>query len=175
MKSHSIKPPIILKTLLDVIFWFTLVGLLIRIAFTGLYYFSVLPVDLRVNGNEINEFNTALVIGLVFKIFITALFIYIIYLLRKVVRSFFNRKLFTALQISGLRLIGQMILISTLAEMAVNVFLKLSFQEKNGAGDEMIDSFHSLWFLLAIGLFFILLSRSFSYARQLQLENELTV
>ena len=175
MTKPPVKPPILLKTLLDVIFWFTLIGLIIRVAFTGLYYLEFVPIDLRVNGNEITEFNTPLAIGLFLKIAITAIFIYIIHLLRKVVRSFNKRKLFTSLQISGLRLIGQLILVATLGEMAVNVFLKLKFQETNRAGDEIIDSFHSLWFLLAIGLFFILLSRSFNYASRLQQENDLTV
>lgn len=171
----SVKPPIFLKTLLDLIFWYTLLGLIIRAIFTGLYYFDNVPINLRVNGIEITEFNIPLAIGLFLKIVITAIFIYIIYLLQMVVRSFNKRKLFTSLQISGLRLIGQLILVATLLEMAVNVFLKLLFQETTRAGDEIMDSFHPLWFLLAIGLFFILLSRSFSYASGLQRENDLTV
>ncbi len=175
MKNHSVKPPILLKTLLDVIFWFTLIGLFIRVIFTILYYFSAVPVNLSVNGHEITEFNTHLVIGLFFKVLISGLFIYIIFLLRKVVRSFFKRKLFTPLQISGLKLIGQLIVITTLAELAVNFVLRRMFEQNHKGGEDMIDSFHSPWFLLAVGLFFILLSRSFEYAQSLQQENELTV
>lgn len=174
MKS-TIKPPILLKTILDILFWVTLVGLIGKIFFTVFYFFSDIPSDIRINDYEVTAFSPALISGILVKIIISGIFIYIIYLLRKIVRSFFKRKLFTPLQISGLNLIGQLIIIATLSEVALDFFLKLSVESRASVGLNFNASFSSFWFTLALGLFLILLSKSFRYARRLQEENELTV
>ncbi|UJH89957.1 DUF2975 domain-containing protein [Antarcticibacterium sp. 1MA-6-2] len=173
----SIQPPILLKTILDIFFWLTLLGLIFKTIFTFFYWFTDIdiPVMVTINDLEVNEFSLSLGIGILFKMIISAVFIYIIYLLRKVVRSFFKRKVFTPLQIAGLKLIGQLIIITALAEVGLNFFLRLVLEQRASVGLRFETSFDSLWFSLALGLFFILLSKSFSYARSVQEENELTV
>lgn len=106
---------------------------------------------------------------------VSAIFIYIVYVLRKVVRSFFKRKLFVPIQISGLKIIGNLIIIATITEVAIDFLLRLFLEQKTNIGIDLKPSFNSLWFTLALGLFFILLSKSFGYAKGLQEENELTV
>lgn len=175
MNPSIVKPPVLLKTLLDIIFWLTLLSLIFRIIFTGFYFFTDIPVHLNMNNYEITDFNSAFAVGLFLKLLISAAFIYAIYIMRKVVRSFFKRKLFTPLQIGGLRLIGQLLIFTVLTEIVLEIFLRIMFETKLKVGGEFDSSFHSLWFILAIGLFFILLSKAFSYARRLQQENELTV
>lgn len=176
MKSkHSIKPPILLKTILDITFWILIFGLIGGIVITAFYYFRELPSDLSINGIEITEFTTPIVLGIFCKIIISALVIYVVYLLRKVVGSFYKKKLFTPLQITGLKLIGQLIIVTTIADLVLD-FLLGSFIERKGRISVEIDaSFNSFWFTVALGLFFILLSGAFKYAAGIQKENELTV
>lgn len=175
MKTSDIKPPILLKTILDILF------LLLIFAYSGMILYLIfqtltdLPLDLTINGNEITEFSPSIIFILTIKILISAIFIYIIFLLRKVVRSFFKRKLFTPLQITSLNLIGQLTIIFSLAEVLIDFFLSLALDNRARIGISVENSFDSIWFTLALGLFFILLSKSFRYAKSLQEENDLTV
>lgn len=174
MTPSEIKPPILLKTILDILFFLLIVsysGMILYLIFQTL---TDLPLDLTVNGNEITELSPAIILILAIKILISAIFIYIIYLLRKVVRSFFKRKLFTLLQITSLNLIGQLIIIFSLTEVLIDFFLDIILN-KARIGISVENSFDSMWFTLALGLFLILLSKSFRYAKSLQEENELTV
>lgn len=175
MKISPVKPPILLKTLLDILFWFSLIGLILQIIFTGLYFFSDIPFNISLNEYEITEFDLPVAIGISLKILISGMFIYVIYLFRKLVRSFFKKKLFTPLQISGLNLIGKLIVFIALAEIALDFLIQILFDKKASVGIELDASFNSIWFTLAVGLFFILLSKAFTYAGHLQQENELTV
>ncbi|MCM4160537.1 DUF2975 domain-containing protein [Antarcticibacterium flavum] len=175
MKSSVLKPPVLLKTLLDVIFWFTLIGLIFRLLFTVFYFFTDIPVNLTIHHYQITEFNFAFAVGIFLKLLISTLFIYAVYIMRKVVRSFFKRKLFTPLQISGLKLIGQLLIFTVLFEIILEFTLPIVFEREIKAGGAFDSSFNSVWFILAIGLFFLLLSKAFSYARSLQQENDLTV
>lgn len=46
-RKHSIKPPVLLKTILDILFWILVIGLAGRILITVLFYFTDVPVDLK--------------------------------------------------------------------------------------------------------------------------------
>ena len=178
MRSHNtIQPPILLKTILDILYIILIISIIssLILFILTLTLSEKIPFSVKINEYEINEFSMGIILGMSLKFIISGLFIYIIYLLRKVVRSFFKRKLFTLLQISGLKLIGQLLIIGSLAEMVLDFVMKLSIENKASVGVNIDSSFDSLWFMLALGLFFILLSKSFSYAGKLQDENELTV
>lgn len=175
MKPSQIKPPILLKTILDILFFLLIVTYSGMILYLLLQTRTDIPLDLSINGNEITELSPAIIFILAIKILISGIFIYIIYLLRKVVRSFFKRKLFTPLQIMSLNRIGQLIIIFSLTEVIIDFFLSLTLNNKARIGVSVENSFDSIWFTLALGLFFILLSKSFRYAKSLQEENDLTV
>lgn len=172
MKSE-IKPPIILKTLLDILFWVLIFIFISAIPLTIIAYLNGDPINVK--DYEIEKFTFWIGTGLVLSIINSGIFIYIVYLLRKVVRSFFKRKLFTPLQIAGLNLIGKLIIFTSISEIVINMLLAFSIQGKARVGISFENSFDSLWFTLALGLFFILLSQSFRHAKNLQEENDLTV
>ncbi|MFO8146631.1 MAG: DUF2975 domain-containing protein [Gillisia sp.] len=178
MKSNnSIKPPILLKTILDILYILLIISIIssLILFILSLMFSEKIPFSVKINEYEIEEFSNAIILGISLEFIISGIFIYIIYILRKVVRSFFKRKLFTPLQISGLKLIGQLIIIGGLAEMVLAFVMKLIIENKATVGINIDSSFDSLWFQLALGLFFILLSKSFSFAGKLQDENDLTV
>lgn len=170
---ESIKPPIILKTILDVIFWFLIVSFIFGTPVTVIAFFQDVPV--KINNHTVEEFSAGIITAIVLSFLNSAVFIYIVYLFRKVVRNFFKRKLFTTVQISGLKLIGQLIIFTSLAEMAIDFLTMIFIENQPRVGITIESSFDSLWFTLSLGLFFILLSKSFSYAGKLQEENDLTV
>ncbi|GAB2761151.1 hypothetical protein GCM10010465_01880 [Actinomadura fibrosa] len=116
------------------------------------------------------------VISLVIAQFIVSgLLVYTVYLLRKLVRNFFKGKLFTLYQIASLKLIGQLIILVILLQGVLDFLGGIFLSEKVRMGIQMDLSFGSLWFILAIGLFFIYLSKIFDNARRIKEENELTV
>lgn len=170
---ESIKPPIILKTILDILFWVLIISYFFGLPVTVIALFQNLPVV--INNYTVEEFSAGIIAGIVLSFINSAIFIYIVYLFRKVVRNFFKRKLFTPIQISGLKLIGQLIIFTSLAEMAIDFLMLLFIQNRARVGVTIESSFDSLWFTLALGLFFILLSKSFKYAGKLQEESDLTV
>lgn len=169
----SIKPPIILKTILDILFWVLIISYVFGLPVIILALFQDVPVE--INNYNVEEFSAGIIAAIVLSFLNSAVFIYIVYLFRKVVRNFFKRKLFTQIQISGLKLIGQLIIFTSLAEMAIDLLTLLFIKNKARPGVTIESSFDSLWFTLALGLFFILLSKSFSYAGKLQEESDLTV
>lgn len=74
-----------------------------------------------------------------------------------------------------MKLIGQLIIFISIAEVLINFSVSVILQNRVEFSFPLGISFSSLWFTIALGLFFILLSQSFSYAKKLQEENDLTV
>ena len=106
---------------------------------------------------------------------VDGLFIYTIYVLSKLIRDFCSGKLFTRFQIASLKIIGQLIILITIFQGIVNFATPLIIKGEGRIGIEIGFSFGSFWFILAIGLFFIFLSKAFENAKKLKEENELTV
>lgn len=170
------KQPILLKTILDIAFIMLVFGFLSGLGLAIYYIFAGdVSLPLTINEMEINKITPAVKVLLVTEFLISALFLYTIYLLRKLVRDFFRNKLFTRLQISLLNLIGQLIILITLAQVATNFIGGIFVEDEVSIGIKLSSDFGSFWFALAIGLFFIYLSRLFEQARKLKEENELTV
>lgn len=170
------KPPILLKTILDICFFLLLItfgSALIITALTAAFGNEFIPIEL--NGGVISEFSPVALIVILAELVIGGLSVYTVYILRKFVRSFFKEKIFTRYQIASLNLIGQLIVIITLGHGLIDLLALIFFESKIRVGIEVDLSFTSFWFILAIGLFFIYLSRIFENARLLKEENELTV
>lgn len=156
MKSHiSIQPPILLKTILDILYILLIISIIssLILFILSVIFVEKIPFSVKINEYEIEEFSTGIIFGISLEFIISGIFIYIIYILRKVVRSFFKQKLFTTLQISGLKLIGQLIIIARLAETVLTFVMKLILENKAAVGINIDSSFDSLWFTLALGLF----------------------
>ena len=170
------KPPILLKTILDICFYFFAVSIISASFFliSGIYYgISLIP--LYINGKEITDFTNITVGLLIFQFLIALLILYTIYLLRKLIRNFFKGKLFTTFQITSLNLIGQLIIVAILAQAVLEFIGRLFLQKKASLGIEFDLEYGSFWFVLSIGLFFIFLSKVFQNAKDIKDENELTV
>lgn len=170
------KPPIILKTILDICLFFSAISLITSISFFILELYSGEDfTEISVNGIEITELSTSIIILILGEFLVAALFIYTIYILRKLIRNFFKGKLFTVYQIASLKLIGYLIILSTLCQGIINFLAPILLTQRAEFRVELDLKFGSFWFILAIGLFFTFLSKVFENAKNLKEENELTV
>lgn len=170
------KPPILLKTILDIAFYFFAISIVGAMFFliAGIYNGTTL-IPLYINGKEVTDF-TSFTVGLLISQFLIAvLILYTIYLLRKLIRNFFTGKLFTKFQIASLKLIGKLIIVAILAQALLEFIGRLYLQKKASLGIEFDLEYGSFWFVLSIGLFFIFLSKVLQNAKKLKEENELTV
>lgn len=95
----------------------------------------------------------------------------IVYLMLKIIRSFEKGNLFTNYQIAGFNLIGQLIIWLTILQSAAEFILSLVFKSRI----EFKLEVSGFWLLIALGAFFIVLSKVFLQAKKLKEENELTI
>jgi hypothetical protein len=170
------KPPLFLKRVLDICLLFILFTLLISIAASIVNAVSqedLIPVSL--NGEKIEIYTTPVAIVIFLGVLKSCLFIFIICVLRKLIKSFFKDTLFTRFQINALNLTGQLIILATIVTPILNFISTMILKSKARMSLDIELSMNSLWFTLAIGLFFILLSKVFQQAKNIKEENELTV
>jgi hypothetical protein len=170
------KQPILLKTILDICF------ILLAFTFLSAVILFILTLSLgerfhfiSINGVILTEFTPYNIILISAELVIGGLVLYTVYILRKLVRNFLKGKLYTTLQITALNLVGQLIILITLAQGVIEFFGKIVIDSRVGIDFGMKLSFGSFWFILAIGLFFIYLSKIFQNAKNLKEDNELTV
>ncbi|MFO7720593.1 MAG: hypothetical protein R6W85_09170, partial [Gillisia sp.] len=86
--TNSIKPPILLKTILDILYILLIISIIssLILFILPLVFSEKIPFSVKINEYEIDEFSMGIIFGMSLKLIISGIFIYIIYLLRKVVR-----------------------------------------------------------------------------------------
>jgi len=97
-------------------------------------------------------------------------FIYILYLFKNLMQDLITGPLFTNLQITSFKLIGQLIIFITILNELFRFVYKVIFNKRI----EINFDHFNLWFVI-FGLFLIFLSTIFNQARIIKEENELTV
>lgn len=170
------KQPVLLKTILDICFILlalTFFSALVIFIITLSHGESFYPIT--INGNILTEITPPTIFLISAELVIGGLILYTVYILRKLIRNFLKGKLYTSFQITTLNLVGQLIILITLAKGFIDFLGKILFESRVGVDLGMELSFGSFWFILAIGLFFIYLSKIFRNAKDLKEENELTV
>ncbi len=95
----------------------------------------------------------------------------IVLLMLKIVHSFEKGSLFTKYQIAGFNLVGQLIIWLTILQSLAEFILKMIFKSRI----EFKFEVSGFWLFIALGAFFIVLSKVFQKAKMLKEENELTV
>lgn len=173
MAVNSLKPPRLLKTILDFLFVMLIISVAIWTAVGIIYYF--LPKDLvpiRFNDEKLGGIHGIIlsILGLLGQL----LFIYIILKFKSLVRLFFKGEIYTYSQVKNLRKMGSAILIYALID-PIPFFIYKHFLESNPRTVDYGFGFDSFLFIIALGLFFIFLSRTFENAGKLKAENDLTI
>ena len=169
------KPPLLLKSVLDFCFICLVFIYSVTLISGILMIFTDPEIPFEINGRAVEELTPATIVFLIGSLLISGVFVYVVFLLRKLVRSFFKNEFFTRLQISLFNLIGQLIIISSVAETLLDFLANLILENELKVELNFGNSYDSFFFKLAIGLFFIYLAKLFDNARKLREESELTV
>ncbi|WP_373058544.1 DUF2975 domain-containing protein [Zunongwangia sp. H14] len=170
------KPPFLLKTILDIAFILLILSFFGTSVVVFFYIFTNEPViPIFINETEIPRATSAVKLLLVAEILGSALFLYTVFLIKKLIREFFRNKLFTRIQISLLNLVGQLIIFTTIVQGTIQFFEKIVMQQRLSFSIITEFSFGSLWFIIAVGLFFMYLARLFQQAKFIKEEHDLTV
>ncbi|SRR5690554_6470239 len=101
------------------------------------------------------------------------LFVYAIYLFKKTVNLFINKKIFDDTAIKNLSVIGRIFIIVTLITKTIEFTANLITERKTEI--VLSSGFDSFLFTIAIGLFFIIMSEVFKMVKNLKEENKLTI
>lgn len=165
----------ILKTVLDFFWWSALLFLTGLILFLPFYLFnSEMDVAVKIKGQEIASqtiFSKAIVFVNVVS---SLLFLYSIYLLRKVVILFQRREIFNDEVVRLFNLIGKLIVASSIISSFSIFFYNMI--ERNHLGLSLdFGSYDSFLISVSLGLFFMVISEIFKIAKTMKEENELTV
>lgn len=170
------RPPIILKTILDILFLFVIFGTVIFIILVGIFMMnSEGSIPFRVNDNLIASLNAEAYTVLAFVLVSRIIFIYTVYKFKYLVRLFFKGKFLNVEQVKLTKIIGQLIIVVALLDTVPGVIYQTFFEQSPRQENYGLASVDSFWFIIAIGLFFMFLSKIFENARIMKEENELTI
>lgn len=164
----------LLKTILD-IFWVLLILSVIGIFVLSIAYLTtndISPIIVKSTVIEkVDVYSKALI---VFQTMALFLFAMSIYYLRKLVSSFYKMQIFTDAVILYFKRVGQ-----TLIGYAVisngSIFVYNVVERTNSAINFSVGSYDSFLVIIALGLFFIVLSKVFTISKNIKNENDLTI
>lgn len=165
----------ILKAILDLFWFFTLIGAIGVVVFLPFYLFGfVVDIPIKIKGQEIATNDVFSKIIVFINVVSGLLFLYSIYLLRKVVSLFQKREIFNEELVKLFNLIGQLVIATSLISN-ISLFI-YKFVEKDSADLNLdLGSYDSFLISISLGLFFIVISAIFKIATRMKEENELTI
>lgn len=165
----------ILKTILDLFWVFSLIAVVGIVIFLPFYLFSSdMDITVKIKGQEIPNQNAFTKIIVFINVVSALIFLYSIYLLRKVVGLFQKREIFKNEVVKLFNLIGKLIVISSIISN-VSVFI-YNMIERNHLGLSLdFGSYDSFLISVSIGLFFMVISEVFKIAMNIKEESELII
>ncbi len=165
----------ILKSILDLFWFFSIIGVLTIIVFLPFYLFdSDIDIPIRIKGQEIVSKTLFSKIIVFANVVSGILFVYSVYLLRKVVSLFQKREIFNDQVVHLFNLIGKLVISSSLISN-VSLFI-YKFIVKDHANLSIdLGGYDSFLISVSLGLFFMVISVIFKIAINMKEENELTI
>ena len=171
---HS-KPPAALKAILEIMFILLIVGLVAGVLTTiYLLLFESESISFNILEFTIDNLTPSTVSLIAFQAILKVLFAYLIYLFRNLIREFSTDEIYSQSQVDIFRKIGRLIIGLSIGKTLLKFLAGVVLEDsaKVGIQIEFLDSF---WFTLALGFFFVYLSKIFKNAKSLREENDLTV
>lgn len=164
----------VLKMLLDVFYFFSLLGVVLLMIFASMIIIYDQSFPIKIKGNEIIAADLAgkLLIGCVLMSFLC--FVYAIFLLRKVVSHFVKREIFHDRVIFFLNRIGILLIVSV-ALQDIPLFFYGMFHRSEVEFEFTSGGFDSFLLGIGLGLFFMVLSEVFKIAKTFKEDSELAV
>ena len=165
----------ILKTILDFFCWSALLFLAGLILFLPFYLLEAKPdIDIEIRGQKILNHNTFTKTIVTINVISSLVFLYSIYLLRKVIVLFQKREIFNDEVVRLLNLIGKLIVASSIISSFSIYFYNMI--ERNHLGISLdFGSYYSFLISVSLGLFFMVISEVFKIAKTMKEENDLMI
>lgn len=165
----------ILKTILDFFWWSALLFLTGLILFLPFYLLEAKPdIDMEIRGQKILNHNTFTKTIVTINVISSLVFLYSIYLLRKVIVLFQKREIFNDEVVRLLNLIGKLIVASSIISSFSIYFYNMI--ERNHLGISLdFGSYDSFLISVSLGLFFMVISEVFKIAKTMKEENDLMI
>jgi hypothetical protein len=165
----------ILKAVLDLFWFFTLISIAGMLLFIPFYLFSSdIDIALKIKGQEILASTILAKIVVFVNVISGLLFFYSIYLLRKLVGLFQKREIFNDEVVRLFNLIGRLVIASSIIS-TVSLFI-YNAVEKNHLGLSLdFGSYDSLLISVSLGLFFMVISEIFKIAKNIKEESDLMI
>jgi len=165
----------ILKALLDLFWFFSLISAIGILIFIPLFLTgNAGDIPVKIKGQEIVNDDLFSKIIIIVNILSGLLFVYSVYLLRKIVSYFQKRDIFNADVIGYFGLIGKLIIASALiSNIALFIFNAV---KRNHLGLSLdFGGYDSFILSICLGLFFMVIGEVFKIAKNMKEENELTI
>jgi len=162
----------ILKTIVDII-WIVSIPIIPLIIVFIPYLFitdDFSGLNLVVNGIDLEILDTISKLFVAISLLSYLAFIYCIYRFRKLLRYFLSRKIFDNQVIKGFNVIGNLLIAFGFIIVLVSIVSKVISQKM-----EFEIGINSNLFIIGLGLFFIVLSETFSKSKELKKDSDLTI
>ena len=165
----------ILKTVLDLFWFFTLISIAGMLIFIPFYLFSSdIDIPIKIKGKEILADTILAKIVVFVNIISGLLFFYSIYLLRKLVGLFQKTKIFNDEVIRLFNLIGKLVIASSIIS-TTSLFI-YNAVERNHLGLSLdFGSYDSFLISISLGLFFMVISEIFKIAKNMKEDSDLMI
>jgi hypothetical protein len=165
----------ILKSILDFFWLFSILGLIGLVVYLPFYLFGdEVDIPIKIKGQEITTNDLFSKIIVFVNVVSGLLFLYSIYLLRKVVGLFQKREIFNDQVIHIFNLIGKLVIASSLTSNLSLFVYKIVVRNHTDLTFE-IGGYDSFLISISLGLFFMVISVIFKIATRMKEENELTI
>jgi len=165
----------ILKTVLDLFWFFTLISIAGMLIFIPFYLFSSdIDIPIKIKGQEILAVTILAKIVVFVNIISGLLFFYSIYLLRKLVGLFQKREIFNDEVVRLYNLIGKLVIASSVIS-TISLFV-YNAVERNHLGLTLdFGGYDSFLISVSLGLFFMVISEIFKIAKNMKEESDLMI
>lgn len=166
----------ILKALVDLLWFFSIIVIATMAIFLPFLFFSSEPMDIpiKIGETKVTAMDLATKFMLLGLVIAYCFFVYGLFLFRKVLVLFSKRQIFEDSVIVLLNKIGKFFLIASLLAVLMDFLGKLYIENKVEFGIEG-GFFDSFLFTASLGLFFMVLSEVFANAKNIKEENDLTI
>ena len=166
----------LLKSLVDLLWFFSIIVIVVMAIFFPILFFSSGPIDIPVTIGEtkVTGMDLATKLMLLGLVIAYCFFVYDLFLFRKVLTLFSKRQIFEDKVIVLLNRIGKFFVIASVLAFSVDFIAKIYINNKIEVGIEG-GFFDSFLFTASLGLFFMVLSEVFANAKSMKEENDLTI
>lgn len=165
----------ILRAILDFFWFFSLISEIGILIFLVFYLFDPdMDIPIKINGHVITPTTLLSKLIILANVISGILFLYSIYVLRKVVGYFQKKEIFKSEVIENFNLIGKLVISSSLiSHLSLFIF---TYINRGPVGFSIeFGSYDSFLISISLGMFFMVISEVFKIAKNIKDENELTI